>query len=280
MASGAELTPTSYVTHHLTHWTVGEGFWSLHIDTLIFSWLTGFAMLAIFWLGAKGATAGVPGKMQNMVETLVEWADNSVKESFHGPRDFIGPLALTVFVWVLFWNVLDIVPVDWIPMLAQQIGAHVFGMDPHHVYLRIVPSADPNATFGLSISVLLLIIYYSFKGKGAAGYAKEFLTHPFGANPLLVPANLVLNIVELLAKPISLALRLFGNLYAAELIFMLIALLAMTASGIDVTSGLSFFAAVVMGLIWALFHLLVIPLQAFIFMTLTIVYISLAYEHH
>lgn len=279
MASGAELTPTQYVTHHLTHWTVGEGFWSLHVDTLIFSWLAGFAMLGLFWAGAKGATSGAPGKMQNLIETLVEFADNSVKESFHGPRDFVGPLALTVFVWVLFWNVLDIIPVDWIPVLAQNIGG-ALGYDPHHVYMRIVPSADMNATFGLSVSVLLLIIFYSFKGKGAAGYAKEFLTHPFGANPLLVPANLVLNFVELLAKPVSLALRLFGNLYAAELIFMLIALLAMTASGFDVASGLSFFAAVVMGLLWALFHLLVIPLQAFIFMTLTIVYISLAYESH
>src|SRR5690606_22372462 len=238
MAS-AELTPTQYVTHHLTHWTVGEGFWSQHNDTLIFSWLTGYAMPGVFWLGAKGATSGVPGKWQNLMETLVEWADNSVKESFHGPRDFVGPLALTVFVWVLFWNLLDIFPVDWIPMLAQQIGG-AMGLDPHHVYLRIVPSADMNATFGLSISVLLLIIFYSFKGKGAAGYAKEFLTHPFGANPLLVPANLVLNFVELLAKPISLALRLFGNLYAAELIFMLIALLAMTAGGFDAASGLSF----------------------------------------
>lgn len=279
MASGAELTPTQYVTHHLTHWTVGEGFWSLHVDTLIFSWLAGFFMLGLFWLGAKGATAGVPGRMQNLVETLVEWADNSVKESFHGPRDFVGPLALTVFVWVLFWNIFDILPVDWIPSFAQWIGGKL-GHDPHHVYLRIVPSADPNATFGLSISVLLLIIYYSIKGKGVAGYAKEFLTHPFGSNPLLVPANLVLNFVELLAKPISLALRLFGNLYAAELIFMLIALLAMTAHDVSVAGGLSFFASVVMGLVWALFHLLVIPLQAFIFMTLTIVYISLAYEHH
>lgn len=278
MAS-AELTPTQYVTHHLTHWTVGEGFWSLHVDTLIFSWLCGFAMLGIFWLGAKGATAGVPGKWQNLIETLVEWADNSVKESFHGPRDFVGPLALTVFVWVLFWNILDILPVDYIPMFAQWIGG-VLGHDPHHVYLRIVPSADLNATFGLSISVLLLIIFYSFKGKGAGGYAKEFLTHPFGANPLLVPMNLLLNIVELIAKPVSLALRLFGNLYAAELIFMLVALLAMTATDFSVTSGLTFLASVVMGLVWALFHLLVIPLQAFIFMTLTIVYISLAYEHH
>lgn len=283
MAGEQELTPTSYIQHHLQNLTtsVGEGgFWTLHVDTLVTSVLMGLLIVVAFWTATRNATAGVPGKWQNLVETLVEWADNSVKESFHGPRDFVGPLALTVFVWVLFWNILDIVPVDWLPVAAQWIGANVFGVDPHHVYLRIVPSADMNATFGLSISVLLLIIVYSFKGKGAAGYAKEFLTHPFGANPLLVPANLVLNFVELLAKPISLALRLFGNLYAAELIFMLIALLAMTASGFDVASGLSFFASIVMGLIWALFHLLVIPLQAFIFMTLTIVYISLAYEHH
>src|SRR5690606_27792022 len=236
-------------------------------------------MLGIFWAGAKRATAGVPGKWQNLVETLVEWADNSVKESFHGPRDFVGPLALTVFVWVLFWNILDILPVDWIPSLAQWIGG-LLGHDPHHVYFRIVPSADLNATFGLSVSVLLLIIFYSFKGKGAAGYAKEFLTHPFGGNPLIIPANIVLNIVELLAKPLSLALRLFGNLYAAELIFMLIALLAMTAGGFDIASGLSFLGAIAMGVAWTLFHVLVIPLQAFIFMTLTIVYLSLAYEHH
>ncbi|HLU61309.1 MAG TPA: F0F1 ATP synthase subunit A [Gammaproteobacteria bacterium] len=280
MASGAELTPTQYVTHHLQHWTVGEGFWSLHLDTLLFSWICGLGMFALLYAGARGATAGVPKGFQNLVEVLVEWVDNSVKESFHGPRGVVGPIALTIFVWVLFWNVLDIFPVDYIPMLAQQVGHHVFGMDPHHVYFRIVPSADLNATFGLSVSVLILIIAYSFKGKGAAGYAKEFLTHPFGANPLIIPANIVLNIVELLAKPLSLALRLFGNLYAAELIFMLIALLSMTASGFDVGSGLSFFGAIAMGLAWTLFHVLVIPLQAFIFMTLTIVYLSLAYEHH
>lgn len=278
MVAEEGLTPTQYVQHHLHHWTVGHGFWSLHVDTLLYSWVCGIIMVGLFWLGARGAVAGVPGKMQNFIETLVEFADNSVKESFHGKRDFLGPLALTIFVWVLFWNMLDLVPVDWIPALAQGVGHHAFGMDPEHVYMRIVPSADTNATFGLSISVLLLIFYYSFKGKGAGGFAKELLTHPFG--PWLLPANLLLNIVEMIAKPVSLALRLFGNLFAAELIFMLIAMLAAAWTGFNVASVTTFTASVLMGLAWALFHILVVPLQAFIFMVLTIVYVSLAYEHH
>lgn len=255
----AENSASGYVTHHLTHLQVGEGFWTFNIDTLFFSWLTGLIMLAIFWLGARRATSGVPGKMQNLVEMLIDFADNSVKESFHGPRNFIGPLALTIFIWVLFWNLLDLIPVDWVPLFADKF------LDLH--YMRIVPSADPNATFALSLSVLLLILFYSVKGKGVGGFGKELLTHPFGGNPLLVPFNLILNIVELIAKPVSLALRLFGNLYAAELIFILIAMLPWWIQWIP-------------GGAWALFHILVIPLQAFIFMTLTIVYISLAYEEH
>lgn len=278
--AGSAPTPTEYVTHHLQHWAIGDGFWTVHVDTVLFAWLCGLVMVALFTLGARRATSGVPGPLQNFVEILVEFADNSVKESFHGPRGFIGPLALTIFVWVLFWNLLDLVPVDWIPWLAQQIGAHVFGVDPHHVYLRIVPSADPNATFGLSLSVLLLIIYYGIKGKGAAGYGKEWLTHPFGGRIFLVPFNVILNFVELAAKPVSLALRLFGNLYAAEIIFMLIAMLAAIWSGPDFGSILGAAGSIVMGFLWAGFHILVIPLQAFIFMTLSIVYISLAYEHH
>lgn len=266
MAS-AETTPTDYVQHHLTHWAVGEGFWTFHIDTLLFSWLTGLLFLIPMLIAARRVSSDTPGGFQNLVETLAEWADNSVKESFHGPRDFVAPLALTIFIWVLFWNMLDLIPVDLFPRLAQLVGEHVFGMDPHHVYFRIVPSADPNATFGLSLTVLALILIYSVKGKGFAGFGKELLTHPFGGNPLLVPANLVLNLVELIAKPVSLALRLFGNLYAAELIFILIAMLP-------------FWIQWIPGSIWALFHILVIPLQAFIFMTLTIVYLSLAYESH
>ncbi|MCG8436403.1 MAG: F0F1 ATP synthase subunit A [Gammaproteobacteria bacterium] len=260
MAAGtAGPTPTEYVTHHLTHLSVGEGFWTFHIDTLFFSWFCGLLMVGLFWLGARKATSDVPSGMQNFVEVLVEFADNSVKEGFHGARDFVGPLALTIFVWVLFWNLLDLVPVDWLPYFADKVlGIH---------YLRIVPSADPNATFGLSISVLLLIFYYSIKGKGFGGFGKELLTHPFGSFPLLIPFNLILNFVELVAKPVSLALRLFGNLYAAELIFILIAMLPVWIQFVP-------------GTIWALYHILVIPLQAFIFMTLTIVYISLAYESH
>ena len=265
VASDSGITPGEYVTHHLTHWVIGEGFWTLHVDTLLFSWITGLLFIFVFWLGARRATAGIPGPLQNFIEVLVDWADQSVKDNFHGPRGFVGPLALTIFVWVLLWNMLDVVPVDWIPRLAQEVGSRAFGLDPHHIYVRIVPSTDPNATFGLSVTVLLLILVYSFKGKGAKGFAKELLTHPFGI--WMMPFNLLLNIIELLAKPVSLALRLFGNLYAAEMIFILIAMLPWWIQGIP-------------GGIWAIFHILVIPLQAFIFMTLSIVYISLAYEEH
>jgi F-type H+-transporting ATPase subunit a len=188
----------------------------------------------------------------------VDFVDNAVKEAFHGPREFVAPLALTIFVWVLFWNLMDLIPVDLLPMLAHAVGIE---------YLRVVPSADMNATFGLSITVLVLILYYGAKGKGVVGYGKEFLFHPFGKNPLLVPFNVILNVVELVAKPVSLALRLFGNLYAAEMLFILIAMLP-------------FWAQWLPGTAWAIFHILVIPLQAFIFMTLTIVYLSLAYESH
>lgn len=258
MAAGS---PTEYVTHHLQHLSVsfGEGgFWTLHLDTLFFSWLTGLLFLGVFYLAARRATAGTPGKLQNFVEIFIEFVDRSVEDSFHGKRDFVGPLALTIFIWVLLWNLLDLIPVDLFPAMAAAVGID---------YLRIVPSADLNATLGLSLSVLMLIIYYGFKGKGAGGYGKEWLTHPFGSHWALIPANVLLNLVELLSKPISLAMRLFGNLYAAEIIFILIALLPWWIQWIP-------------GAAWAIFHILVIPLQAFLFMTLTIVYISLSYESH
>ena len=261
-----KLTATEYVGHHLKHWVVQSGpLEGLHLDTLLWSWICGIAMTLILYFAAKRSTSGVPGKLQNLAEALIDFADNQVKENFHGPRHFVGPLALTIFVWVLFWNLLDLIPVDWFPVLAQKIGENVFGADPHHVYFRIVPSADPNATFALSLSVLILIFVYAIKGKGVGGFAKEMLTHPFG--PWLMPFNLILNLVELIAKPVSLALRLFGNLYAAELIFILIAMLPWWIQFIP-------------GAAWAAFHILVIPLQAFVFMTLTIVYLSLAYEEH
>ena len=257
MASAAQ-SPTEYVTHHLTHLSVGEGFWTFNVDTLFWSWVTGIIFLSLFYAAARKATACEPGKLQNFVEILVDFVDNSVADGFHGPRGFVAPLALTVFVWVLLWNMLDLIPVDLLPWLASTVGIH---------YQRIVPSADMNATFGLSLSVLALIIIYSIKGKGVKGFIKELLFHPFGSFPLLVPFNIILNVVELIAKPVSLALRLFGNLYAAEMIFILIAMLP---------AWIQF----VPGTAWAIFHILVIPLQAFIFMTLTIVYLSLAYEEH
>lgn len=254
----AAPSPTEYVQHHLQHLAVGEGIWTLHIDTLVFSWLTGLIFLGIFTLAARRVTPGVPSGLQNFVEMVLDFIDNSVKGAFHGPRGFIAPLALTIFAWVLLWNLMDLIPVDLLPNIGALFGVH---------YLRVVPSADMNATFALSLTVLVLIIVYSIKGKGWGGFGKELLFHPFGKNLLLVPFNLLLNVVELAAKPVSLALRLFGNLYAAEIIFILIALLP-------------FWAQPLPGAAWAIFHILVIPLQAFIFMTLTIVYLSLAYEQH
>lgn len=262
-------SPAEYVTHHLKHLSSGhdDAFITMsnwHIDTLIVSTLLGFAFLTLFRIVAVRATQGVPGKLQNFVEILVEFVDNSVKDSFHGNRSFIAPLALTIFCWVFLWNCMDLIPVDLFPLLwAQVYGA--MGHDPAHAYIRVVPSADMSATFALSISVFILIFVYSFKGKGVKGFTLEFLTHPFGAK--LLPANVILNTVEYLAKPMSLALRLFGNLYAGELIFILIALLP-------------WWAQVIPGLGWAIFHILVVTLQAFIFMTLTIVYLSMAYESH
>jgi F-type H+-transporting ATPase subunit a len=217
----------------------------------------GLLFLIPFYIAARRATAGVPGPFQNFVELLVSFADNTVKDSFHGKRDFIAPLALTIFVWVLLMNFMDLIPVDLVAGVA-----HWFGYDP---YFKIVPTTDVNATFGMSLPVLAMILFFSLKNKGFGGFTMEMLTHPFGK--WLMPFNLVLNIVELLAKPVSLALRLFGNLYAAELIFLLIALLP-------------WWLQWALGGPWALFHILVVPLQAFIFMMLTIVYLSMAHDTH
>jgi F-type H+-transporting ATPase subunit a len=252
-AAGGQ-TATNYIVHHLTNLTAGQGFWTLHLDTLFFSIVLGLTFFFLFRRVAVRATAGVPGGLQNFVEIMVEFADKQVKDTFHGRSELIAPLALTIFCWVFLWNFMDLIPVDLLPLVAGWFGVH---------YLRVVPSTDMNATFGLSLTVLLLIIFYSFKVKGPVGYAREFLTHPFG--PYLFPANLLLNIVELLAKPLSLSLRLFGNLYAGEMIFILIALLP-------------WWIQPLLSWPWAVFHILIITLQAFIFMVLTIVYLSMAHE--
>jgi len=247
---------TAYIVHHLTPLSVGEGFWAFHLDTLFFSAVLGGIFVWFFKTVADKATAGVPGMMQNIAEMLVEFVDNQVKDTFHGRSDLIAPLALTIFCWVFLWNAMDMLPVD----LMSAIGG-VMGID----YIRVVPSTDLNATFALSISVFFLIIFYSIKVKGVAGFVKEMTCTPFG--PKMLPFNLLLKLVEELAKPISLALRLFGNLYAGELVFILIALLPPVIQP-------------VLGFPWAVFHILVITLQAFIFMVLTIVYLSLAHEEH
>ncbi len=268
---------TDYINHHLTHWTVGEGFWSYNVDSLIVSITLGVLGLFVFWLAARKATAGVPGKWQCFVEMCIEFVDGQVKDVFHGSRKFIAPLALTIFVWVFLMNAMDLLPLDAIATVARfTLGEH----EAHNFHFRAVPTADLNTTFGMALSVLVLILFFSFKVKGAGGFVHEMFTAPFGAHPLLWLPNLAINIIELCAKPFSLAMRLFGNMYAGELVFMLIALLGATWTGFELGTSLSMLGQVVMGAVWAIFHILIIALQAFIFMVLTVVYISMAHEHH
>ena len=288
MASGETITTGEYISHHLTNLTYGRfpdghwglahsaeeakefGFWAIHIDTMF--WSIGLAVLFsyFFWKAAKNATAGVPGKLQNFVELMVEFVDNSVKGSFSGKNPLVAPLALTIFVWVFLMNLMDLVPVDLLPRIAGAIGIH---------HMKVVPSTDPNVTFALALGVFALIIYYSIKIKGVGGFVRELTGMPFQTeNVLLKPVFFVINLflegVNLLAKPVSLSLRLFGNMYAGEMIFILIALMYSAGVGMGIFGGALQF-------VWAVFHILVITLQAFIFMTLTIVYLDMAHsEHH
>lgn len=251
-------------------WTIAQsaleakamGFWAFHVDSLIWSVMLGVFFLFLFRMVAKTATAGVPSGLQNVVETIIEFIDNSVKDSFHGKSNVIAPLALTIFVWVFFMNLMDLIPVDWIPGLATLLGVP---------YMKIVPSTDPNIALGMSLTVFVLVIFYSIKAKGIGGFIGELTLHPFNSpnkavQALLIPINFLLESVTLIAKPISLALRLFGNMYAGELIFILIAMIG--------------YMQLPLHFGWAVFHILVITLQAFIFMILTIVYLSMASEKH
>lgn len=256
-AQGEALTASSYIQHHLTNLAVGEGFWTWHVDSLLFSVGLGSLFLWLFFRAGKKATAGVPTKFQCFIEMIVEFIDGIVRDSFHGRNPVIAPLALTIFIWVFLMNLMDLIPVDFIPHAAAQMGVP---------YLKIVPTTDLNITLGLSIGVFLLIVYYSIKVKGVSGFVKELTLQPFN-HWALIPVNLVLETVTLIAKPISLALRLFGNLYAGELIFILIALMP-------------WWSQFALSVPWAIFHILVIVLQAFIFMMLTVVYLSMAHEDH
>ncbi|WP_058498453.1 F0F1 ATP synthase subunit A [Legionella gratiana] len=273
------VSSTNYIKHHLTYlnynvsdMTFGSGgFWTLHLDTLFFSITLGIIVCALMYFGARKVTTGVPGKLQNFAEIMLHFADNQVKDCFHGKSNLIGPLALTIFLWVFLMNFMDILPVDVLPDLAQAGGIH---------YLKVVPTTDLNLTFALSITVFMLIIFYSIKIKGPKKFIKELTLQPFN-HPGFIPFNLLLELVGLIAKPISLALRLFGNLYAGELIFILIALLTLNAATSSPLSTATLGSAqFILALAWSIFHILVITLQAFIFMVLTIVYLSLAHEDH
>jgi F-type H+-transporting ATPase subunit a len=283
MSAEQPSSANEYILHHLTFLQNKEpsgivDFSVIHWDSVFFSVLLAIVFAGSFYLAARKATAGVPTKFQNFVELIVEFIDNQVRDSFHGTNKLLAPLALTIFCWVFLFNAMDILPVDLLPAIAHRAGIE---------HLKVVPSTDLNITFAMSLSVFILIIYYSIKMKGLGGFLAEFTLQPFSAkNPvlkvLLVPANLILEIVPFLARPISLSLRLYGNLFAGEMIFLLLAVLTLQgAVQLESAGGWALLLAqFVLALLWAVFHLLVITLQAFIFMVLTVVYLAMAHEHH
>ncbi len=287
MAANEVITSSEYIKHHLQNLTFGQfpdghwglahtiaeaksmGFMAIHLDTLGWSIFLGALFLGLFYRAGRKMSCETPSGFQNFVESVIEFINENVRGSFNGKNPLVAPLALTVFIWIVLMNTMDLVPVDWLPVLAQKIGV-LFGADPHHVYFKVVPTTDPNATFGMSIGVFILMLYYSIKNKGIGGFTAELTLHPFESkNPivkvLLIPANFFLEAVSLLAKPISHSLRLFGNMYAGEMIFILIALLP-------------FWIQWSLSLPWAIFHILIVLLQGFIFMTLVIVYMDMAHE--
>jgi F-type H+-transporting ATPase subunit a len=269
MAAGTELTPASYIQHHLTFFArpVGEGgFWTLHVDSLVTAALLGVIGIGSIWWVVRGATSGVPNKRQAFVELLVDFVDEQVKGIFQrGDRNkFIAPAALTVGVWVILMNAMDFLPVDIVAAALGWLGLHEW---------RLVPTADVNTTFALSLSVLVLSVYFAIAAKGLGGWIHELFCAPFGAHPLLWPANFLFNLVEYISKPLSHSMRLFGNMYAGEILFLLLWMWAATGL-VGTAFGFLF------GLGWAIFHILIVALQAYIFMMLTIVYLSRAHEHH
>ena len=285
--AGDSLTQTEYIKHHLTNLTYGQhpdgswgmadsaveakemGFMAIHVDTMFWSISLGVLFLFFFHKVAKSISADTPSGLQNFVEWIIELIDESVRGSFTAKNDMVAPMALTLFIWILLMNVMDLVPIDWIPSLAQAMGIH---------FMRVVPSTDPNATFGMSLAIFAITLFYSFKMKGVGGFAAELTMQPFQSDNIFVkilflPVNLFLEAVQLFSKPVSLSLRLFGNMYAGEMLFILIALLF----------GGNFVLAIFGGVLqwaWAVFHVLIVLLQAFIFMTLAIVYMDMAHSEH
>ncbi|HCV21028.1 MAG: F0F1 ATP synthase subunit A [Arenicellales bacterium] len=285
--SSEALTTTGYIKHHLQNLTFGQhpdgswglahgaaearemGFWAIHLDTMFWSVFLGALFLWVFRKAAVKATAETPSGFLNFVEWVIEFVDENVRSTFSHKNDLVAPLALTLFVWVLLMNTMDLVPVDWIPQIA-----HLLGIE----YMKVVPTTDPNATFGMSLGVFVLTLFYSIKVKGIGGFAAELTMQPFQANSpilkiLFIPVNFFLEFVSLISKPVSLSLRLFGNLFAGEMIFILIALLFSGGVVFALVGGVVQWA-------WAVFHILIVLLQAFIFMVLTIVYLEMAHSHH
>ncbi|MBK9161379.1 MAG: F0F1 ATP synthase subunit A [Nitrosomonadales bacterium] len=280
-------TSAEYIKHHLQNLTYGKlpdgnwgvahsseeaqamGFWALNLDTFIMSLLLGALFMFAFRSVAKSVVSGVPGSLQNFCEWSVEFVDSSVRGSFTGKNKMVGPLALTIFFWVFIMNLMDLIPIDYVPLLMSALGVPFF---------KVVPSTDPNATFGMAIGVFLLVLYYSVKMKGVGGFLGELTLQPFGKWGM--PVNLLLEGVNLIAKPISLALRLFGNMYAGEMIFILIALMGGAWAGFSVGNATLYGSQILLSLGWAIFHILIVTLQAFIFMTLTVVYLDMAHQEH
>jgi len=302
--AGEGQTTTGYIQHHLQNLTYGKlpagyerhdaeghvhvleqstwtiahspqeaadmGFMAIHLDSMAWSIGLGLLFSVIFFRAAKKATLGVPKGLQSFIELVVSFINNTVSDIFHHRNSMIGPMALTVFVWILFMNIMDVIPVDWLPMLAGTIAGD------SHFYFKVVPTTDPNITLGMALSVFLLMLFFSITQKGPMGFIKELTLHPFHSGKwfvdiFLIPINLILETVSLIAKPISLGLRLFGNLYAAEMIFILIAIMFGAGLFLGSLAGLLQFG-------WAIFHVLVIPLQAFVFTVLTVVYMAMAYN--
>lgn len=280
-------TSGEYIKHHLQNLTYGQlpdgtwgvahsaeeakamGFWALNLDTFFMSLLLGLVFMLVFRSVAKSVVAGTPSGLQNFCEWAIEFVDSSVRGSFSGKNAMIGPLALTIFFWVFSMNLMDLLPIDYIPLLMTSLGVP---------YFKVVPSTDPNATFGMAIGVFLLVLYYSVKMKGLGGFMGELTLQPFGKWGM--PVNLLLEGVNLIAKPISLALRLFGNMYAGEMIFILIALMGGAWATGSLGNLTLFGSQILLSLGWAIFHILIVTLQAFIFMTLTIVYLDMAHQEH
>ena len=284
-AEGHAPTSGEYIVHHLTHLqnhkqTAIVDFSVFNLDSIFYSTLLGVLVCFILWRAAKTATSGVPGRFQAAVEFLVEMVDSQAKGIVHNAnsRKLVAPLALTVFVWIFMMNAMDLLPVDLLPRIWESVYAAA-GHDPSHAYMRVVPTADLSVSMGLSLSVLLVCLAYNVKIKGLGGWFHELLTAPFGDKWFLYPVNFAMQIIEFVAKTVSHGMRLFGNMYAGELIFMLIALMggawSLSATGIGLAIG-----HVIAGTVWAIFHILIITLQAFVFMMLTLVYVGQAHDAH